>query len=152
VNHEGGTIAVEEPAEASFEGNALGRDLHYEHAAPRHVEVRRSPACGPPGFSLPCCLPVGLKCPPADSNGGSHFPTLWVWKACSPRPQSGEARRDLHHSVALLQDRLADFLPAASTMSALAFYWASAVLATSAAHASTTPEIVTLLRASEMAL
>src|SRR5262249_5547479 len=28
---------------------------------------------------------VGLKWPPGDSNeGGSHFPTVWTWKACSP--------------------------------------------------------------------
>src|SRR5262249_42397702 len=28
---------------------------------------------------------VGLKWPPGDSNeGGSHLPTVWKWKACSP--------------------------------------------------------------------
>src|ERR671925_686770 len=33
-----------------------------------------SPACSPCGTS------PGLKCPPADVNGGTHSPTAWTWK------------------------------------------------------------------------
>src|SRR5690349_15371222 len=33
---------------------------------------------------MPCFLLSGLKCPPADVNGGSHLPVPCTWKACSP--------------------------------------------------------------------
>src|SRR4029079_17178968 len=33
---------------------------------------------------MPCLWLPGLKCGPADSNGASHLPTAWMWKACSP--------------------------------------------------------------------
>src|SRR6185295_4056539 len=34
--------------------------------------------------AMPCFAPPGLKCPPALVKGGSHLPTAWTWKACSP--------------------------------------------------------------------
>src|SRR5664279_899167 len=38
------------------------------------VKFGMSPAWWPFGFSRPCCLPVGLKCGPADlKSGGSHL-------------------------------------------------------------------------------
>src|SRR5271165_5608513 len=41
------------------------------------------------GLSNPCCLPVGLKCPPADlKSGGSHFGFWWKCTACSPGGRS----------------------------------------------------------------
>src|SRR5882757_2908293 len=43
-----------------------------------------SPACDPSAASMPCFLLAGLKCPPALVKGGSHLPTAWTWKACSP--------------------------------------------------------------------
>src|SRR5579872_2699394 len=33
---------------------------------------------------MPCFLPVGLKWPPAEVNGGSHLAVWWMWMACSP--------------------------------------------------------------------
>src|SRR5690242_19466346 len=43
-----------------------------------------SPAWGPSAAAMPCFAPPGLKCPPALVKGGSHLPTAWTWKACSP--------------------------------------------------------------------
>src|SRR5215212_11959285 len=44
----------------------------------------RSPACGPPASWKPCFLLSGLKCPPAEVNGDSHWPTAWRWNPCGP--------------------------------------------------------------------
>src|SRR6185312_8592708 len=43
-----------------------------------------SPAWGPSVAAMPCFALPGLKCPPALVKGGSHLPTAWTWKACSP--------------------------------------------------------------------
>jgi hypothetical protein len=48
------------------------------------IRFGMSPACRPSAAIMPCFLAVGLKCPPAEVNGGSHLPTAWTWKACSP--------------------------------------------------------------------
>ena len=38
-----------------------------------------SPLCGPSGWSMPCFLLSGLKCPSADSNhGASQIPFSWI--------------------------------------------------------------------------
>ena len=42
---------------------------------------------------MPCFLAAGLKCPPAEVNGGSHLPTAWTWKACSPRARTRDRAR-----------------------------------------------------------
>ena len=34
-----------------------------------------SPACGPAALFSPCCLPSGLKCPPAEENTGEDAAT-----------------------------------------------------------------------------
>jgi hypothetical protein len=40
------------------------------------VMFGRSPACGPSGAMVPCFLLSGLKCTPAEVNGGSQVPKV----------------------------------------------------------------------------
>src|ERR1035441_10573398 len=54
--------------------------------SPMEMFFGRSPLWWPNGLSMPCCLPSGLKWPPAPlKSGASHTGFWWMCTACSPK-------------------------------------------------------------------
>src|SRR6185312_1267959 len=92
-----------------------------------------SPACWPSADIMPCFLLPGLKCLPAELNGGSHLPTAWTWNACSPAGRPLTASFTSTPAGDWMSSAVPTALPSASLRDALAVCAAAGAMAASAA-------------------
>src|SRR6187399_2414055 len=94
---------------------------------------------------MPCFSLPGLKCGPADSNGGSHLPTAWMWNACSPAGSPLASSLSRTPAGACESSTVPTCLPLLSLSTALPD-WAAAGSAKPAVNSAVAPTVAKYLK------